>query len=318
MVIGVELDQHDEADERANDGEGQRLGRRHLAGGNGTARRARNLRVVVAVDVVVVGAARRAHHHRADREQHQEPQVRIGLLLRDLGEPHRPPARQQQEPHADRPVETGEPQVGPRVLGRVAVGPVVGRRIGNTGAALGWGFGGHVGHGCGIAGGRSVEPSGALAAAAIGVPRAIAVALRPLGLRGRMQTCQFHAPRLFVEAPLDGGARIACTPEQANYLLNVLRLGEGDEILVFNGRDGEWRARIVESGKRRCALLCAERARAQTRGARRQLPVCAAEARAPRLHGAEGDRDGRCAPAAGADAAHDRGAGERCSACAPT
>ncbi len=58
---GVELDQHQEADEGANGGEGQRLGRRHLAGGDGAARRARGARVVVAVDVVVVGAARSAH-----------------------------------------------------------------------------------------------------------------------------------------------------------------------------------------------------------------------------------------------------------------
>ena len=81
-----------------------------------------------------------------------------------------------------------------------------------------------------------------------------------------MQICQFHAPRLFVEAPLASGARFDATPEQANYLLNVLRLGDGDEILVFNGRDGEWRARIVDVRKRRCALACGERTRAQTSG----------------------------------------------------
>jgi len=81
-----------------------------------------------------------------------------------------------------------------------------------------------------------------------------------------MQTCQFHAPRLFVEAPLASGVRFDATSEQANYLLNVLRLGEGDDILVFNGRDGEWSARIVDVRKRRCALACAERTRAQTAG----------------------------------------------------
>ena len=81
-----------------------------------------------------------------------------------------------------------------------------------------------------------------------------------------MQPCQFHAPRLFVEAPLASGVRFDVTPEQANYLLNVLRLGEGDEILLFNGRDGEWRALIADVRKRRCALTCTERTRAQAAG----------------------------------------------------
>jgi 16S rRNA (uracil1498-N3)-methyltransferase len=81
-----------------------------------------------------------------------------------------------------------------------------------------------------------------------------------------MRPCQFHAPRLFVETPLEAGARHACSPEQANYLLHVLRLGEGDEILAFNGRDGEWRARLVEVVKRRCALAFVERVRPQQAG----------------------------------------------------
>jgi 16S rRNA (uracil1498-N3)-methyltransferase len=81
-----------------------------------------------------------------------------------------------------------------------------------------------------------------------------------------MQNSPFHAPRLFVASPLDRDARFGCTSEQANYLLNVLRLAESDEILVFNGRDGEWRARIIEVGKRRCALACLERTREQAAG----------------------------------------------------
>jgi 16S rRNA (uracil1498-N3)-methyltransferase len=81
-----------------------------------------------------------------------------------------------------------------------------------------------------------------------------------------MQNSPFHAPRLFVAALIERDARIACSPEQANYLLNVLRLGEGDEILVFNGLDGEWRARLADVGKRRCALACYEQTRGQAAG----------------------------------------------------
>jgi 16S rRNA (uracil1498-N3)-methyltransferase len=72
--------------------------------------------------------------------------------------------------------------------------------------------------------------------------------------------------RLFLTARLGASERIACTPEQANYLLNVLRLGANAEISVFNGRDGEWRARLADVGKRRCTLECVELMRAQTAG----------------------------------------------------
>lgn len=77
-----------------------------------------------------------------------------------------------------------------------------------------------------------------------------------------------HLPgvRLFIEAPLGGGATITCSPEQANYLLNVLRLGAGAEILVFNGAAGEWRARIAEASKRRCSLSCLDQVRPQRDG----------------------------------------------------
>ena len=74
------------------------------------------------------------------------------------------------------------------------------------------------------------------------------------------------AQRLFLEDPLAAGARISCSPGQANYLLNVLRIGAGAEILVFNGRDGEWRARLVDVGKRRCALECVAQVRPQSLG----------------------------------------------------
>ena len=56
--------------------------------------------------------------------------------------------------------------------------------------------------------------------------------------------------RLHVEADLRDGAPIALDRAQANYLLNVLRMGEGAELLLFNGRDGEWRARVRPEGRK--------------------------------------------------------------------
>ncbi len=72
--------------------------------------------------------------------------------------------------------------------------------------------------------------------------------------------------RLFVDAPLAAGVAVACSPEQANYLGNVLRLRIGAEILVFNGRDGEWRARLIDVGKRKCTLECLAQSRPQGDG----------------------------------------------------
>jgi 16S rRNA (uracil1498-N3)-methyltransferase len=61
--------------------------------------------------------------------------------------------------------------------------------------------------------------------------------------------------RLFVEAHLGAGASVIPSPAQAHYLLHVMRAREGDRILLFNGRDGEWRARVGDVGKRTCALI---------------------------------------------------------------
>lgn len=78
-----------------------------------------------------------------------------------------------------------------------------------------------------------------------------------------MAVHDFRSQRLYVEAQLTAGTVVACSSEQANYLLNVLRLEKDDEILVFNGRDGEWRARLSDIGKRRCNLIVHELTRPQ-------------------------------------------------------
>jgi 16S rRNA (uracil1498-N3)-methyltransferase len=69
-----------------------------------------------------------------------------------------------------------------------------------------------------------------------------------------MSRYDFNAQRLFVEADLGEGASLTLGGDQANYLRNVLRLDAGDAVLVFNGRDGEWRAELARSGKREARL----------------------------------------------------------------
>lgn len=76
----------------------------------------------------------------------------------------------------------------------------------------------------------------------------------------------FRRPRLFVAAALKPGARVPLTREQANYLLNVLRLGQGNRVLIFNGEHGEWRAQIAVAGKRQADLILEEQTRPQAAG----------------------------------------------------
>jgi len=73
----------------------------------------------------------------------------------------------------------------------------------------------------------------------------------------------FRTPRLYVDGPLAQGAEIALDRDQANYLLNVLRCKRGDSILLFNGRDGEWQARLAGAGKRALSAEVGARSRAQ-------------------------------------------------------
>ena len=70
--------------------------------------------------------------------------------------------------------------------------------------------------------------------------------------------------RLYVASPLAAGASVALDRDQARYLFSVMRLGPGDEVLLFNGADGEWRARVAEAGKKGGALEVAEQTRPQT------------------------------------------------------
>jgi 16S rRNA (uracil1498-N3)-methyltransferase len=60
-----------------------------------------------------------------------------------------------------------------------------------------------------------------------------------------MPDYDFRAPRLYIDAALAAGETVALERDQSNYLGNVLRLAAGDAVLVFNGRDGEWRASIA-------------------------------------------------------------------------
>jgi len=75
----------------------------------------------------------------------------------------------------------------------------------------------------------------------------------------------FRTPRVYLDAPLAEGLAVSFDRAQANYLLNVLRLKPGDALLLFNGRDGEWQARLAGTGKRAPSAVICERMREQPR-----------------------------------------------------
>jgi 16S rRNA (uracil1498-N3)-methyltransferase len=79
-----------------------------------------------------------------------------------------------------------------------------------------------------------------------------------------MPRYDFSSPRLYLDTSLGEGTRVALDASQANYLGNVLRRKAGDSVLVFNGRDGEWRAILGGSGKRGLALSIDTQSRPQT------------------------------------------------------
>jgi 16S rRNA (uracil1498-N3)-methyltransferase len=73
----------------------------------------------------------------------------------------------------------------------------------------------------------------------------------------------YRMQRLHVGADLSQNTPIEATPEQFNYLANVLRMAEGAQVLLFNGRDGEWQAGLNFPTRKRILLIPTEQARPQ-------------------------------------------------------
>ena len=78
-----------------------------------------------------------------------------------------------------------------------------------------------------------------------------------------MARTDFTTPRLYLADDLSEGATAALSQDEANYLLNVLRLGPGARVLVFNGRDGEFAASIAGTTRKNATLAIGERTRPQ-------------------------------------------------------
>jgi 16S rRNA (uracil1498-N3)-methyltransferase len=79
--------------------------------------------------------------------------------------------------------------------------------------------------------------------------------------------------RLFIAHDLARGAKIALDEGQSRYLAAVMRLAVGDELLVFNGRNGEWRAAVASLGKRAVSLEVGIQTRPEARGPDLELVI---------------------------------------------
>jgi 16S rRNA (uracil1498-N3)-methyltransferase len=79
--------------------------------------------------------------------------------------------------------------------------------------------------------------------------------------------------RLHVTSDLAPGLAVAPTLDQSRYLTQVMRLKAGDDLLVFNGRHGEWRASVAEVLKKGVILRAGEQVREQTHGPDLELIV---------------------------------------------
>ena len=70
-------------------------------------------------------------------------------------------------------------------------------------------------------------------------------------------------PRLWVRESLAAGAVVPATDAQGHYLIHVMRRAHGDEVALFNGRDGEWGATLALGSKKKVTFIVAKLRRVQ-------------------------------------------------------
>ncbi|WP_156256871.1 16S rRNA (uracil(1498)-N(3))-methyltransferase [Sandarakinorhabdus oryzae] len=88
-------------------------------------------------------------------------------------------------------------------------------------------------------------------------------------------------PRLFVPGALAAGAAISLDAPQSHYLASVMRRQPGDMVRLFNGRDGEWAARVTAVAKKAVALVAEQQSAPQEQVA--DLWLCAAPLKKGRI-----------------------------------
>ncbi|WP_455477217.1 16S rRNA (uracil(1498)-N(3))-methyltransferase [Bartonella sp. B41] len=74
----------------------------------------------------------------------------------------------------------------------------------------------------------------------------------------------YKLKRLFVRQPLVLNKEVKIEGSQALYLARVLRMQEGERILLFNGHDGEWLAKLIDIRKKVVSARLIRQERLQT------------------------------------------------------
>lgn len=88
-------------------------------------------------------------------------------------------------------------------------------------------------------------------------------------------------PRLHVQGALGAGATITLDQPQSHYLGSVMRRQPGDMVRLFNGRDGEWAARVASVAKKAVTLVAERQSAPQEQVA--DLWLCAAPLKKGRI-----------------------------------
>ena len=159
---------------------------------------------------------------------------------------HRPEAGQGEQPEAGRPVGAGQAQIGQQRRRREAVDDILWGRVGDR------------------------------AGFAFGQVRGMSATSPPCARNSDEKSCTMASKlqRLFVKSRLRPEAEVELEPAQAHYLINVLRCKTGDEVLLFNGEDGEWRGAVSAMAKKKANLVVASR-----RGRKTKARICTISSR---------------------------------------
>ena len=68
-------------------------------------------------------------------------------------------------------------------------------------------------------------------------------------------------PRLYCDQALSAGARLDLGKDESHYLVSVMRRKPGDNVRLFNGKDGEWLASIMQADRKGAQLSVVQRLR---------------------------------------------------------
>lgn len=72
-----------------------------------------------------------------------------------------------------------------------------------------------------------------------------------------------HTPRLYTTDPIEKSIVIGLDEKQSHYLINVMRCGSGDKVIIFNGKDGQWNTEISRITKKSVSVIAQTQTRPQ-------------------------------------------------------